>query len=100
MFGTIADGPEASEAYFNKWVEEVKATVPKERLLVFEAKQGWKPLCEFLGLPVPDGPFPRVNDTPAMLRSLRMLKIIGYTTVYGLPILLAVLLFVYLFGSF
>ena len=53
MFGTIAEGPEASEEYFNKWVEEVKATVPKEKLLVFEAKQGWKPLCEFLGLPEP-----------------------------------------------
>ena len=53
MFGTIADGPEASEAYFNKWVEEVKATVPKEKLLIFEAKQGWKPLCEFLGVPEP-----------------------------------------------
>ena len=53
MFGVIEEGPEASEAFFNKWVEEVKETVPADKLLVFEAKQGWKPLCEFLGLPEP-----------------------------------------------
>jgi hypothetical protein len=53
MFGVIEDGPEAATDYFNRWVEEVKATVPKDRLLVFEAKQGWKPLCEFLNLPEP-----------------------------------------------
>jgi hypothetical protein len=42
---------------------EVQATVPAERLLVFEAAQGWGPLCEFLGVPVPDEPFPNVNTT-------------------------------------
>ena len=53
MFGVVEEGPKAAEDFFNNWVEEVKATVPKEKLLVFEAKQGWKPLCEFLGLPEP-----------------------------------------------
>jgi hypothetical protein len=53
------EDPEASAEYFNKWVEEVKATVPQDRLLVFEVKQGWKPLCKFLGLPEPDVSFPR-----------------------------------------
>ena len=42
--------------------ENVKATVPADQLLVFEAKEGWEPLCEFLGVPAPDGPFPRSND--------------------------------------
>jgi hypothetical protein len=37
--------------------------VPAERLLVFEASQGWAPLCEFLGQPVPTTEFPRVNTT-------------------------------------
>ena len=36
---------------------------PKSRLLVFEAKQGWEPLCRFLGVDVPDEPYPRVNTT-------------------------------------
>lgn len=47
---------------FQRWNEEVAATVPRERLLVFEAKQGWEPLCEFLGVDVPNAPFPRSND--------------------------------------
>jgi hypothetical protein len=29
---------------------------------VYEIKQGWEPLCEFLEVPVPDIPFPRTND--------------------------------------
>jgi Sulfotransferase domain len=43
--------------------EEVKATVPPERLLVWEVADGWEPLCEFLELPVPDTPFPYLNDS-------------------------------------
>lgn len=27
-----------------------------------DLKDGWKPLADFLGVPVPDVPFPRVND--------------------------------------
>jgi hypothetical protein len=48
--------------YFKRHNAEVVATVPKDRLLVFEATQGWAPLCEFLGVPVPDTPYPRVNS--------------------------------------
>ena len=42
---------------------EVKTTVPSERLLVWQVTEGWEPLCEFLGVPVPAEPFPPVNDT-------------------------------------
>ena len=37
--------------------------VPPERLLVFNVAEGWEPLCRFLGVPVPETPFPRVNST-------------------------------------
>ena len=47
--------------HFNRHTEAVKAAIPAERLLVFEASQGWGPLCAFLGVPVPDTPFPREN---------------------------------------
>ncbi|HZS90101.1 MAG TPA: sulfotransferase [Chloroflexota bacterium] len=50
---------------FEKWNQDVIATVPADRLLVWEVTQGWEPLCAFLGLPVPDAPFPRVNDAAA-----------------------------------
>lgn len=50
-------------ATFNAHNERVKKTVPADRLLVFEAKDGWVPLCNFLGVPVPDEPYPRTNTT-------------------------------------
>ena len=40
---------------------EVQRTVPAGRLLVYEVAQGWSPLCKFLGVPVPQESFPRVN---------------------------------------
>ena len=48
-------------AYMRRHDAEVLATVPKERLLVYEVKQGWAPLCAFLGVAEPAGPFPREN---------------------------------------
>lgn len=42
---------------------EVRAFAPARRLLEFDAADGWAPLCRFLGRPVPDTPFPRVNST-------------------------------------
>jgi len=53
---------EGLEAAFNAHLAAVKAAIPAERLLVYEARQGWEPLCAFLGVPVPDGPFPRTNN--------------------------------------
>ena len=46
-----------------RYNEEVKCSVPAERLLVWSPADGWAPLCEFLEVPVPDAPLPHVNDT-------------------------------------
>lgn len=43
--------------------ETVKRTIAPERLLVFNVAEGWTPLCQFLGLPIPGEPFPQVNST-------------------------------------
>lgn len=42
-------------------IAQVKAEIPADRLLVYDVAEGWGPLCAFLGVPVPDEPFPRVN---------------------------------------
>jgi len=54
-------GQEALREAFVAHNEAVKATLPADRLLVYEVKDGWAPLCEFLDVPVPDEPFPRTN---------------------------------------
>jgi hypothetical protein len=41
----------------------VRREVLPEKLLVFDAPQGWEPLCRFLGVPVPATPFPKTNST-------------------------------------
>lgn len=48
---------------FNRHIADVQRTVPSDRLLVYEVKQGWGPLCAFLGVDVPDIPFPHLNDS-------------------------------------
>jgi Sulfotransferase domain len=56
---------EYMSAAMERYNEEVKRTVPAERLLVWNPKDGWEPLCTFLELPVPDVPLPHVNETDA-----------------------------------
>ncbi len=57
---------------FAKHNQEVRQTVPPDRLLVFEVKQGWEPLCAFLGVPVPVGePFPHVNDAESFRKRIQ-----------------------------
>ena len=42
--------------------DAVRAAIPERQLLVFQVKDGWAPLCDFLERPVPSEPFPRTND--------------------------------------
>jgi hypothetical protein len=50
-------------AVMERWNEEVKTSVPADRLLVWDPREGWEPLCDFLEVEVPGEPLPRVNDT-------------------------------------
>ena len=47
---------------FERHSEEVKKTIPAERLLIYEVGSGWEPICNFLGLDVPQEDFPHVNS--------------------------------------
>jgi hypothetical protein len=43
--------------------DDVVASVPADQLLVFDVRDGWEPLCEFLAVPIPETPFPRTNSS-------------------------------------
>ena len=47
---------------YNEHVRNVEEWVPAESLLKFRVAEGWQLLCDFLGVPVPDQPFPRSNE--------------------------------------
>jgi sulfotransferase family protein len=69
--GSLEDRERAIEV-FERHNEEVKERVPAEKLLVYEVKEGWEPLCEFLGVEVPkDKPFPHLNDTDTFRTMIR-----------------------------
>jgi len=56
---------------YNERTEEVLATVPKERLLVFKAQDGWEPLCKFLNVPVPSTPYPKSNTKDEFIQNVK-----------------------------
>jgi hypothetical protein len=62
--GRFADREHAIGVY-ERHNAQVRTSVPAERLLEFRASDGWEPLCDFLGVPVPQTEFPRSNDTAA-----------------------------------
>ena len=65
LFDGRFEDKERSIKVYHDWIEFVKKTVPKEQLLVFNVKEGWEPLCKFLGVEPPKDckEFPRVNSS-------------------------------------
>jgi len=52
-------------AYYEHY-DTIRALTPPERLLEYELGSGWGPLCKFLGKPIPDEPFPHINEKEAL----------------------------------
>ena len=66
---------------FERHNEEVKRKVSADKLLVYEVKEGWDPLCEFLGVGAPNKPFPRLNEAGAFRNRIRR----RMALTYGIP---------------
>ncbi len=47
---------------YQHYIDSVIASLSSDRLLCFDVRDGWEPLCKFLGKPVPDNEFPRTNS--------------------------------------
>lgn len=58
--GNIDDKDHVIEV-FEHHNQIVRDTIAPERLLEFNSKDGWEPLCKFLGIPVPQEPYPNIN---------------------------------------
>jgi hypothetical protein len=75
--GTMEDREKAI-AYYQQHIDTIKAAVPADRLLVFSVDQGWRPLCDFIGVPVPQTPFPNINDRVEFQKVKREMAIGAY----------------------
>ena len=92
LFDVIGCGRAESVKYYQEWIEDVKNTVPEDRLLIYNIKDGWKPLCDFLNVPIPDSPFPFLEDTSVPRKGRDKLKLISYITLFTLPVLISIFL--------
>jgi hypothetical protein len=72
FFGTGHRMPTRQEAVdaFHRHVAEVRAAINPDRLLTYQVSDGWEPLCEFLGVDLPDQPFPRVNESASFRQDM------------------------------
>ncbi len=80
-FGDKFEDKAHTQKVFEDHIAEVKAGLPPERLLVFQVKEGWEPLCAFLDVPVPDEPFPRLNDAEqfaSMIKGMQRLQYVPF----------------------
>ncbi len=81
--GRFEEKPFAIEV-FRRHNEEVRQTVPPDKLLVYEVKEGWGPLCSFLGVPVPEGkPFPHLNDAEEFRSRIRRVAFVVRAVAYS-----------------
>ena len=77
FFGGAEPSPgdvDALKRAFRAHEARVRRTVPADRLLVHRATDGWAPLCAFLGKPIPDAPYPRVNDAASFRRHIHLVQ--------------------------
>ena len=58
--GKFAD-KEYVRAFWEGHIASVKEHVPEDKLLVYDVRDGWGPLCEFLGKPIPEEELPHLN---------------------------------------
>lgn len=70
-FGEGLPDEDRAVAAFHRHVAAVQESLPADRLLVLDVRQGWGPLCDFLGVEPPaDEPFPHLNAAEVAQRSL------------------------------
>ncbi len=63
IFSRRMDDKDHVIACFERHNQAVIDEVPEEQLLVYRPGDGWAPICDFLGVDVPDSPYPKVNST-------------------------------------
>lgn len=68
--GDLDDKPNAI-AIYEENVARAQRDVPADRLIVFDPRDGWAPLCSAFDLPLPDEPYPRINTTQEFIERWR-----------------------------
>ena len=84
VFGGRFEDREHALRIYRDHIARVKATAPSDQLLVFEAKDGWAPLCNFLNVPVPENDYPHLNDAVQIRSMVVAVRTFGWLSLAGL----------------
>ena len=69
---------------YQKHSENIKLLCPSEKVLFFNSSDGWEPLCKFLNVPIPNKPYPYLNETKESSDRILVLNCIGwFLTILG-----------------
>ncbi len=94
IFGGRFEDREHAIGVFDRLNGQVVERIPPERLLVYDVKEGWAPLCAFLGAEAPeDEPFPRLNAAAAFRKEVRRRRALTYAVPSVAALLVASALF-------
>ena len=89
-WSAVYAGQDAAVKFFTAWQTKMVDTIPAEKLLVYNVKEGWEPLTRLLGVKVPEEPFPQINDG----LTISFIVIGGYyILVIGIPFLVGAVLY-------
>ena len=89
-WSAVYAGEDAAVRFFTAWHAKMVDTIPAEKLLVYNVKEGWEPLARMLGVKIPEEPFPQINDGLTI-----SLIVIGgyYILVVVIPVVVGVVLY-------
>lgn len=88
---------------YHEWIERVKATVPEDKLLIHQSKDGFRPICEHLGIPYNEDlkEFPHLNDSESfktMLKHMKRAPCMFYTKITCFFIAVFIILYLIIAG--
>ncbi|KAF5402613.1 NAD dependent epimerase/dehydratase [Paragonimus heterotremus] len=92
-YGEEVNTEMALMAAYESWIEQVTRSVPPERLLTFQVIDGWLPLCQFLDQPIPNTPFPHVNEREETQQLVdKFVTTKTYIQIFGILFILVIVL--------
>lgn len=77
-FGGRFEDREHAISVFQNNIDRAKKVIAPDKLLVFQATDGWEPLCTFLDVPVPQGPYPHANEAAKLKTIVRVVRILRW----------------------
>ncbi|KAI0849531.1 P-loop containing nucleoside triphosphate hydrolase protein [Daldinia vernicosa] len=71
-YTSIGTFPQDARIVYDRHHYKIRQQVPSSRLLEYRMGEGWEPICNFLEKPLPNVPFPWLNEAEALRRRVKL----------------------------